>query len=62
MFRHPEPSLQLHRHPRISSHLFHGAWGVYPFNSSGKIFISDIDSGLCLFERTQITWSQVFHT
>ena len=25
---------------------FHGAWGTYPFFSSGKILISDIESGL----------------
>jgi choice-of-anchor B domain-containing protein len=31
---------------------FHGAWGVYPFNSSGRIFVSDIESGFLLFERT----------
>ena len=33
-------------YPQGESSNFHGAWGTYPFFSSGKILISDIQTGL----------------
>ena len=37
-------------HP--SSNGFNGAWGVYPFASSGNIYVSDIQTGLYVFTFT----------
>lgn len=31
---------------------FHGAWGVYPYFSSGKMLIADIEEGLFVFDVT----------
>ena len=33
-------------YPQGETPNFHGAWGTYPFFSSGKILISDIETGL----------------
>ena len=36
--------------PSMNSAVFNGAWGVYPFLPSGKLLVSDIDSGLYVFQ------------
>jgi choice-of-anchor B domain-containing protein len=33
---------------------FHGAWGAYPFLPSGKILVSDIETGLYVFQPTYV--------
>lgn len=40
---------------------FNGAWGVYPFQPSGNIYVSDISTGLYIV-RPQITDMQIQHT
>ena len=34
---------------------FYGAWGVYPFLPSGNILVSDMESGLWVFDVSKIT-------
>ena len=34
---------------------YHGAWGCYPFQPSGNIYISDIEQGLFIFESKSST-------
>src|SRR5690606_38994333 len=40
---------------------FNGAWGVYPFQPSGNIYVSDISTGLYIV-RPQITDMSITHT
>lgn len=40
---------------------YNGCWGVYPFQPSGNIYVSDISNGLYIV-RPQITDLQVAHT
>jgi choice-of-anchor B domain-containing protein len=40
---------------------FNGAWGVYPFQPSGNIYVSDITTGLYIV-RPQITDLSIAHT
>lgn len=40
--------------PSLSGDGFNGAWGVYPFFSSGKLIVSDIELGLYILEPTYV--------
>jgi len=42
-------------YPQSESPRFNGAWGVYPFTQNGRIFVSDMQTGLYVlqFERDQ---------
>lgn len=40
-------------YPENNFTVFHGAWSVYPYFSSGNIIISDIDRGLFILRKNQ---------
>jgi choice-of-anchor B domain-containing protein len=46
-------------YPQAESPNFNGAWGVYPFTSNGKIFISDIQTGLYVLQLEQEQGPQI---
>jgi choice-of-anchor B domain-containing protein len=46
----PEPVLFYDTYPFPDANSYKGAWGVYPFLPSGRILISDMQTGLYIFE------------